>query len=267
MEARLETLNITVEDDQLAAALLTPATLLPGVLFVHGWGDSKEQDLARAREMAGLGCICLTFDLRGHAGTGRRQDTVTREENMKDLLAAYDKFVGLGGVDPSSIAVVGISYGGYLATVLTELRPVRWLALRSPASYKDIGWELPKRRLHQDPDFAAYRHRELPADENRALRAAAAFRGDVLIVESARDLIVPHPVIASYAKAFAKAHSLTARVIDDADHALSDEKWRNAYTKMLVGWLTEMVVSARDKATPEPREPTPPASSNEHEQE
>jgi pimeloyl-ACP methyl ester carboxylesterase len=266
MESRLETLNIKVEDDQLAAALLSPATLLPGVLFVHGWGDSKEQDLARAREMAGLGCVCLTFDLRGHAGTGRRQETVTREENLRDLLSAYDKFVSLAGVDPAAIAVVGISYGGYLATVLTELRPVKWLALRAPALYKDEGWELPKRKLHQDPDFLAYRRRELPADDNRALRAAARFGGDVLIVESALDDIVPHPVMASYAKAFAKAHSLTARVIDDADHALSDEKWRDAYTRILVGWLTEMVVGARAKAAP-PMTPTPPPSSNAHEQE
>ena len=267
MEARLETLNIKVEDDQLAAAVLSPATLLPGILFVHGWGDSKEQDLARAREMAGLGCICLTFDLRGHAGTARRQETVTREENLTDLLAAYDRFVGMAGVDPASIAVVGISYGGYLATLLTELRPVRWLALRAPAIYKDSGWEQPKRKLHADPDFAGYRRRELPLDDNRALRASAAYRGDVLIVESARDDIVPHPVMHNYARAFAHAHSLTARIIDDADHALSDPKWRDAYTKILVGWLKEMVVGARAKAATHPEAPTPPASSNEAEQE
>ena len=267
MEARLEKLSIAVEDDQLDAALLMPATLLPGILFVHGWGDSKEQDLARAREMAGLGCVCLTFDLRGHAGTARRQETVTRDENLRDLVAAYDRFVAEHVVDPRSIAVVGISYGGYLATLLTELRPVRWLALRAPALYKDGDWDSPKRRLHEDPGFAAYRLRELPSDDNRALRACAKFGGDVLIVESGQDRVVPHPAVASYAKAFAKAHSLTARVIDDADHALSEEKWRGAYTRILVGWLTEMVVGARVEASPTQKATTPPPSSNEPEQE
>ena len=182
MQAQLEELYIPVDDEQLAAALLTPATLLPGVLFVHGWGDSKEHDLARARQMAGLGCASLTFDLRGHAGSCRRQESVTREDNLRDLLAAYDKLVALGRVDPASIAVVGISYGGYLATILTALRPVRWLALRAPALYKDAGWDLPKRQLHQDPDFGAYRRRKLPPNDNRALCACAAYRGDVLIV-------------------------------------------------------------------------------------
>ena len=265
MDARIERLEIAVDGSQLAGALLMPATLLPGVLFVHGWGDSKEQDLARAREMAGLGCVCLTFDLRGHAATDARQQTVTREENLRDLIAAYDRFVAEHVVDPTSIAVVGISYGGYLATLLTELRPVRWLALRAPALYKDADWGMPKRALHKDPEFAAYRRRELPPNDNRALRSSAAYRGDVLIVESEHDDVVPHPAVQSYITAFAKAHSLTARVIDDADHALSDEKWRDAYTTILVDWLTEMIMGARAKA--QPKKAPPPPSSNEPEQE
>jgi pimeloyl-ACP methyl ester carboxylesterase len=267
MEARLETLSIAVDGDELAASLLTPATLLPGVLFVHGWGDSREQDIARAREIAGLGCICLTFDLRGHAGTVRRQDTVTREENLRDLVAAYDQLIALGSVDPNSVAVVGVSYGGYLATLLTTMRPVRWLALRAPAIYKDADWHWPKRRLHQDPDFAAYRLRELPADDNRALRACATYHGDVLIVESAHDTVVPHPVIASYVHAFAKAHSRTVRVLDGADHALSDQSCQRAYTAILVSWLSEMIVGARVGTTTPKPEPPVPLPQNDPEQE
>jgi pimeloyl-ACP methyl ester carboxylesterase len=267
MEARLETLAIAIDDDQLAATLLTPATLLPGVLFVHGWGDSKEQDLARAREMAGLGCVCLTFDLRGHVGTVRRQETVTREENLRDVLAAYDRFIALWAIDPKAIAVVGISYGGYLATLLTALRPVRWLALRAPALYKDAGWDLPKRKLHQDPEFAAYRRRELPPDDNRALRACSAYRGDVLIVESGNDEVVPHPAIASYVTAFSNAHSLTTRVIESADHALSDQQWQRAYTSILVTWLSEMIVGARTEAAGAKQESPVPPSKNDPEQE
>ncbi len=262
MQARLEALTISVDGDELNACLLTPATSLPGVLFVHGWGDSKEQDLEHAREMAGLGCVCLTFDLRGHAGTSGRREQVTREENLRDLLVAYDTFASEHGVDPNAIAVVGISYGGYLATLLTALRPVRWLALRAPAIYKDDGWDAPKRSLHRDPEFAAYRNRELPPDDNRALRACAAYAGDVLIVESEHDQIVPHPVIASYVAAFSRAHSLTARVIEGADHALSSERSRQAYSSILVKWLTEMIVGARSKAAPQPEKKAARPKSN-----
>jgi hypothetical protein len=66
---------------------------------------------------------------------------------------------------------VGSSYGGYLAAIATTMRPVRWLALRVPALYKDAGWDFPKKQLNKDPDMHAYRRRRLPAQDNRALRA------------------------------------------------------------------------------------------------
>jgi uncharacterized protein len=245
METRLEKLEIPVDKGSIAGTLLAPATAVPGVLFVHGWGGSQEQDLVRAREAAGLGCLSFTFDLRGHARYELQRETVTREDNLNDLLAAYDFFTGLRGVDSSSVAVVGSSYGGYLATILTSLRPVRWLALRAPAIYKDESWELPKRKLHADPDLVAYRLREVRPEDNRALRACAAFKGDVLIVESEHDSIVPHPVIANYVTAFSQAHSLTSRVIKGADHALASDECQRAYTTVLMNWLTEMVVGAR----------------------
>ena len=68
--------------------------LIPGVLFVHGWGWRSGEYLTRARELAALGCVCLTFDLRGHAQTELQFDTVTREDSIRDLLAAYDLLNG-----------------------------------------------------------------------------------------------------------------------------------------------------------------------------
>jgi uncharacterized protein len=245
MEALLEQLQIPVDDARLAGTLLAPATTAPGVLFVHGWGGSQEQDLERARAAAGLGCMCMTFDLRGHAAHLQHCEIVTREDNLRDLLAAYDLLAGRRGVDRSAIGIVGSSYGGYLAAIATSLRKVRWLALRAPALYKDAEWTKPKLALHADSDLAAFRRRELRAEENRALRACAEFRGDVLIVESEHDAIVPHPVIANYVAAFAHAHSLTSRVIKGADHGLSDEESRQAYSGLLANWITEMVKGAR----------------------
>jgi dienelactone hydrolase len=171
-------------------------------------------------------------------------ETISREDNLRDLLAAYDLLAGRKGVDASAIGVIGASYGGYLAAILTSLRPVRWLALRAPALYKDEDWGKPKKRLDRDA-LAAYRRRPLDPEENRALRACAAFEGDVLVVESEHDHIVPRPAVANYVAAFGKAHSLTYRVIEGADHALSEETWQDAYTSLLVNWATEMVVGAR----------------------
>src|SRR5207253_6023525 len=219
----------------------------PAALFVHGWGGSQEQYLARAREVAALGCVCLTFDLRGHAKTQPQHETVSRGDNLRDVLAAYDLLARHRGVDPSAIGVVGSSYGGYLGAILTSLRAVRWLSLRAPALYKDADWELPKRQLHPDPDLSAYRRRAVRPEDNRALCACEAFRGDVLLVESEHDHVVPHPVLANYQAACLQAHSLTHRVIEGADHGLAEEPWRLAYTAILVSWLTEMTAGVRGK--------------------
>src|SRR5829696_2430900 len=245
---RQEAVDIAVDDEHIEGTVVAPQTSSPGVLFVHGWGGNQQQYLARARTIAALGCVCIAFDLRGHGGTEEQQETVTREENLNDVIAAYDALAGQPGVDPASIVVVGSSYGGYLAAILTSLRPVRWLALRVPALYKDEDWALPKVELKKY-GLAAFRRGPVKPRENRALAACAAYEGDVLIVESEHDDIIPHPVIANYMAAFQKSHSVTYRVIQGADHGLSDERPQEAYTSLLVNWATEMVIGARQGGT------------------
>ena len=246
---RDEQIEIAVDDQTVVGTLVVPSTVVPGVLYVHGWGASQEQYVARAREIAALGCVCLTFDLRGHARDSEQYESVTREDNLRDVLAAYDRLASQPLVDKSAIAVVGSSYGAYLSAILTSLRPVRWLALRVPALYKDEDWALPKQQLKKY-GLDAFRRRLVSPDENRALRVCAAFEGDVLVVESERDDIIPHPVIANYLAAFEKAHSLTYRVIEGADHGLSEEPWQQAFTTLLVNWATEMVLGVRESRAP-----------------
>ncbi len=244
MATQSECVDILVDGEHIAGTFLTPPTKLPGVLFVHGWGGSQERDLARARGIAGLGCICLSFDLRGHALTLAQQQTVTREQNLNDLLAAYDLLAQHPHIDPAAIAVVGTSYGGYLSAMLTARRPVKWLAMRVPALYRDEDWDVPKRQLDRTL-LNQLRGRHVSPSENQVLAACAAFQGDVLIVESEHDHLVPHSTIMSYRAAFQQTHSLTHRIILGADHALTSECCQKVYTDILVNWATEMIIGDR----------------------
>jgi dienelactone hydrolase len=248
MITRDEPVEIAVDDQHIEGRFVAGAIAGPAVLFVHGWGGNQQQYLSRARAVAGLGFICFTFDLRGHARSDEQRETVSRQNNLTDLLAAYDVLAGQPGVDSTAIGVVGSSYGAYLAAIMTAQRPVRWLALRAPALYNDASWDLPKRQLHADPDFSAYRRRAVPAEENRALRACAAFRGDVLIVESEQDDIVPHPVIANYLAACTQARSVAHRLIEGADHGLSDVAWQRTSTSFLLEWLAKRITGAKHRA-------------------
>lgn len=260
MPTRDDAIEIAVNGSRIDGTIVAPSTRLPGVLFVHGWGGSQEQYLARAREVAALGCVCLTFDLRGHAGTQRQHETVSRENNLHDVLAAYDVLARHPMVDPAAMAVIGSSYGGYLAAILSAMRPVRWLALRSPALYRDSGWNLPKRQLHRDQDLGAYRRQLVAPADNRALRACAAFRGDLLVVESEFDRVIPHAVITSYLEASVEHRSLTYRVIEGADHGLIAPACQRAYTVLLLNWMTEMLPGKRAPAASMPVVPAAPSA-------
>ena len=248
-----EVTSITVDGQKIEATIVVPRTLIPGVLFVHGWGGDRDTYLNRAHEVAALGCICLLFDMRGHAATADQRDQVTREDNLSDVVAAYDRLIAHPLVDPAAIAVVGSSYGGYLAAALTGVRDVRWLGMRVPALYQDEDWLVPKQEL-RDHGLEAFRLRPVSANKNRALSACAAFKGDVLVVKSGSDEIIPDQVTRDYLAALGNVRSLTYRVIEQADHALSEQPWQHAYASLLLGWLNEMVTIAREDGTgPESR--------------
>lgn len=220
---RDDAIEIQVECESLPGTLIAPAPLVPGVLFFQGWNSSRAHYLPRAREIAAPGCFCLTFEPRGVAADDPRSDTVTREDNLHDIIAAYYVLANRAGLDRNAIGLVGSSYGAYLAAILTSLRPVRWLTLRAQALYRDEDWDFPKAQLDRQV-LATYRNCVVHSNSNRALRACAAFRGDVLIVQSEHDDIIPPSVVTSYRNAFDAARSVTHRVIEGADHGLSEER-------------------------------------------
>jgi uncharacterized protein len=237
----MKTVSIPVDDQHINGKLLQPRDAdgrRPAVLFVHGWGSSQRRSIGKAKQLVNAGFVCLTFNLRGHARTVEQRDTVTRAQNLRDVMAAYDLLAAQSDVDAERIALVGGSYGGYLATLLTAERKVRGLALRAPAVYKDGDFDRPKRQLNLDPDLPDYRRRRIEPSENIALAAAARFDGDVLIVESEHDTVIPQPVIANYLRAFGAARSVEHEVIGGADHGLSQRVWRRAWGERLVRWVT-----------------------------
>jgi uncharacterized protein len=256
MTTRAEPVYIRVEDEHILGTVISPGTLVPGVLFVHGWGGDQQRYIARAHELAALGCVCVTFDMRGHAQTHAQIEAISREDSMRDVLAAYDFLAALRNVDSDAIAVVGSSYGGYLAALLTALRPVKWLGLRAPALYKDSEWRLPKLKLRREQALEKYRLQPVSPDESNALRVCREYAGDVLIVESEHDTIVPHQVIVNYREACVNARSLTYRLMEGVDHGLSNETWHRAYTALLVNWFNEFVFGKK-AAEATGKEPTP----------
>jgi uncharacterized protein len=239
--------TIPVDRQRIHGKLLAPASSgerCPAMLFVHGWGGTQRRNIGIGKQLHVHGFVCLTFNLRGHARTRAQRDTVTRAQNLADVLAAYDMLAARPDVDAGRIGAVGSSYGGYLTTLLTAERKVRCLALHAPAIYMDADFDRPKRELNLDPRLAAYRRRALAPDANRALTAASRFGGDVLVVESEDDTVVPHQVVANYLRAFDAASSRRHHVLAGADHALSREAWRREWGALVFDWAVKLTGSA-----------------------
>ena len=262
MPTRDEPVYVRVEGEHILGTLITPGSLVPGVLFVHGWGGDQRQYLARARDVAGLGCVCLTFDLRGHAQTQAQYESVSREESLRDVLAAYDFLAAQHNVDSDAIAVVGSSYGGYLAAMLTEIATGQVARAARAGVVQGLGMDAAEA---QAPGRAGPREIPAAAGETRGKQGAAGMpvvHRRRALVESEHDTIIPHQVIVNYREACVSARSLTYRMIEGADHGLSSESMQAAYTGLLVKWFKEIVFGAKP-AEPVPAEPAPASATSE----
>lgn len=214
------------------------STQKAGLLVLPGWGDyGRYQFEALKARLQGRGWICHRADLPDSSWPVERRASVSRETALRQALQDY--YALQCAVNGGPIAVAGFSFGAYIAAYVAAARPVGHLILRSPAIYADDGWEIPKEQLDRG-DLTHYRELHLTASQNRVLACCARFAGNVLLVESGCDQVLPRAVAASYAAAFTRARSLTRHTLLDADHELTNPAWQDAYRCRVVGWLTDM---------------------------
>src|SRR6266849_5516812 len=200
-----------------------------GILFVHGQGSSQIGYDHRARfASAELEAVCLTFDLSGHGGDAARFDRFSVYEHLEDVVAAFDHLASHEAVDRAKVGVCGASYGGYLAALVTAHREVRRLLLRAPSLAGDV--DFPGRR--REPSVSA----EAP-DGFDSLEILARYGGEVLIIESGQDEIIPMSHIAAYLRACSHAQH---QVIPEAMHALTDPSWDEVFVKAIVRWFRDL---------------------------
>ena len=209
----------------------------PGVLFLHGWGGSRDRHYRGATLLARQGFVCLTVDLRGHGKTRELVQTVSASNNLADAIAAYDFLVSRQAIEYGHIGVAGFSYGGFLAILLSQHRTLQWLALRAPALYRDDDISTPKSCIDRKK-LALFRRKKLTPEDSIALAACSRFKGDVLVLESENDSVVPHQQVQNFVDSFKEARSLTHVRISDADHSLSEERWKEFALDTLVHWFT-----------------------------
>ena len=196
-------------------------------MFIHGLGSSQSGYISRAEAVtAALGIVCLTFDLGGHGESQGTLNELSPRDHLTDAVAALDRLTQIEYVDASRIGGCGASYGGYLAALLVAERPVRRLLLRAPAKYPDE---------YIDTSIQSWRG-STAVESSAPFRALGAFRGQVLVVESELDTVIPPAVIDEYA---AKSPFTRRVVIPGAGHAITP-KFEGALVDIICAWFSDL---------------------------
>lgn len=99
----------------------------PAVVFVHGGPDSQSRDRydADRQTLVQAGYVVLDANYRGSTGYGRAFQNADDFDwgggDRKDLRAVVEHFVASGLVDRGRVAIMGGSFGGYMALLAVLL--------------------------------------------------------------------------------------------------------------------------------------------------
>mgnify|MGYP002409848095 FL=1 len=177
------------------------ATKEYAVLWLQGWTSSMDSHREGVERMARTtGVTFATLDPAGHGLHELPLEQSTRKMQHEEVIAIYDELVKLGY---KKIIVIGGSFGGYMAALLTGKRPVHAAVLRAPAMYDDTEFELEhsKTRRWQNPLKGQEEKADQPyIHDNEALRSINNFDGQVFVLEHELDEQVPRIMPEMYFK-------------------------------------------------------------------
>jgi esterase/lipase len=156
---------------------------------------------------------------------------------LEDVIAAYDYIANIEGVDKENIRVVGESFGGYLACLLSTKRPVKKMALRVPTDFPNIGFtDVPQIRItgNLSNEWKSQKH---AFTESYALSAINAFTGNLMMIASEKDNFVPFQTTENYLAAVNDSSKLEYLFMKRASHGMFHPKLQWDYNRILSKWL------------------------------
>jgi len=214
--------------------------VMPAVLFIHGWDSNGDKYIPIAKELSRYGFVSMNFDLRGHGKSDGDINILTRQDYLSDAMGAYDYLTNLQNVNKSAVGVFGSSFGGYIAILLCNKRPVKWLALRAPSNYPNEGFEniAQSKYTIDNPTVIKWRQGLMSFNNTRSLQILHEFTNDILIIESENDTEIPHQLVLNYIDALSAKENLKHVIIKGAQHSLTDPKHIAQLQEIVVNWFS-----------------------------
>jgi dienelactone hydrolase len=207
---QIERIDVPYEGTALAAYFMkAPGTgRAPTVVLFNGMDNCKEMSIVFAgNEFAKRGINTLAIDGPGQGESLRLRKIHSRPDYEVAGTAAYDAVAARTDVDPGKVAVMGYSFGGYLAPRIAAFEHRYAACVAFGAMHWDLhGWQREiKERLAADPRTSTSSNFQFrwvigAPDNETALEWAKRFtlagcidaiRCPVLVLHGENDRIVP----------------------------------------------------------------------------
>lgn len=210
---------------------------LPVIISVHGGPEAQERPGFNPlyQYYVSRGFAVLAPNVRGSTGYGKTfthlDDVRKREDSVKDLAAAAQWLKTAGGADPTKIAVMGGSYGGYMTLAALTLYPDLWAAgvstvgisnwetfLQNTSGYRRRQREVEYGMLDKDLDFLR---------SISPIHKVDKIRAPLFVIQGKNDPRVPYSESEQIVKAIQdRAGMVEYRLFDDEGHGISKLKNR-----------------------------------------
>lgn len=237
----IESVPIPVNNEKLSGLLFIPKSIgnkkFPSVVIFHGRGSSKKRYVDRAQALAEKGFLTLVFDFRGCGesdGDFRKQ---TIAMGFEDAVAGYEFLKSQSLCDSKRLGVLGGSYGGYQAALVSGRFPITSLILAAPAIYQDEWWNIVPES--KDTLRTGLYRQQSGFEKTKAIRAIRKYSGKILIIEHEKDEIIPQRITEAYYQNALQASLKKKKIIPNAPHALHDKIFLDQSIQIVTEWFAE----------------------------
>jgi hypothetical protein len=209
----------------------------PGVLLFHGRGSSQQKQIPRAEFFSSQGIVCLTFDNRGRGESEGDFQNLTLADGLKDALTAYDFLASRKEANTKRLGILGESFGGYLAAIVSSQRNVGSMVFSVPATYRNEWLSKSYAYIESHRSEVTEFRESGKIDETFSLQAISKFTGSLLIISAENDTIVPKNVPELYFNQARQSKEKKIATIIGADHKLSKPEWREEFNRLAAEWF------------------------------